>query len=85
VTEAGAAAVNAAVGFALAAVGARRPAPAPRTAFYDPPADVPAEPGTLIRSEPAKFYLDPIRLVPAPARVERSCSPAATGWTGPSP
>lgn len=70
-TEVGAAAVNAAVGFALAAVGARRPAPAPRTAFYDPPADVPSEPGTLIRSEPAKFYLDPLRLVPAPARVER--------------
>ena len=70
-TEAGAAAVNAAVRFALVAVGARRPEPAPRTAFYDPPPEVPETPGTLIRAERAKFFLDPFRLVPAPARVER--------------
>jgi pimeloyl-ACP methyl ester carboxylesterase len=71
VTEAGAAAVSTAVRFALAAVGARRLQSAPRTSFYDPPDEVPETPGTLIRTEPAKFYLDPLRLVPAPARVER--------------
>jgi pimeloyl-ACP methyl ester carboxylesterase len=71
VTEVGAAAVSAAVRLALTAVGARQPKPAPKTAFYDPPGDVPSTPGTVIRTEPAKFYLDPLRIVPAPARVER--------------
>lgn len=39
--------------------------------FYEPPATLPKLPGELIRTEPARFYLDPFRLVPAPARVER--------------
>lgn len=64
-------AVNTAVRFALAAVGAHRLRAVPRTAFYDPPAHVPERPGTLIRSQDAKFYLDPWRLIRAPARAER--------------
>ncbi|HEX2895574.1 MAG TPA: hypothetical protein VHO29_16350, partial [Marmoricola sp.] len=64
-------AVNTAVRFALAAVGAHQLRAVPRTAFYDPPAHVPERPGTLIRSQDAKFYLDPWRLIRAPARAER--------------
>lgn len=64
-------AVSAAVRFALGAVGARPLQPAPRTAFYDPPAEVPERPGTLIRSQDATFYLDPWRVIRAPARAER--------------
>jgi predicted esterase len=64
-------AVNAAVRYALGAVGARQLRTVPRTAFYDPPADVPDRPGTVIRSQDAKFYLDPWRLLRAPARAER--------------
>jgi len=71
VTEAAAAAVSAGIKLALSAVGARQLAPVPGSHFYDPPADVPHSPGTLIRSEPAKFYLDPFRLVRAPARATR--------------
>ena len=70
-SEAGAAAVSTAVRFALAAVGARRLQSAPRTAFYDPPAVVPDRPGELLKAEPGRFYIDPFRLIPAPARVER--------------
>lgn len=33
-----------------------------RPAFYEPPASIPATPGTLIRSEPAPFLLDPLDL-----------------------
>jgi pimeloyl-ACP methyl ester carboxylesterase len=64
-------AVDAAVRFALAAVGARQLQAVPRTSFYDPPEDVPDRPGTVIRSQEAKFYLDPWRLIRAPARAER--------------
>jgi len=71
VTEARAAAVNARIRLALGGLGVRKLRAAPRTAFYDPPTDVPEQPGTVIRTEPAKFYLDPFRLVRAPARVER--------------
>ncbi|NNH06702.1 lipase family protein [Cellulomonas fimi] len=40
-----------ALALALVSVGIHRAAPTP-DAFYDPPADVPAEPGRLLRSEP---------------------------------
>jgi pimeloyl-ACP methyl ester carboxylesterase len=63
--------VSQAISFALTAVGARKLEPKPADAFYDPPADVPAQPGMLIRSGPGRFYIDPFRLIPAPARVER--------------
>jgi len=63
--------VGQAIRFALSAVGARAlPSNAP-TAFYEPPASVPDEPGTIIRSEPARFWIDPFRLIPAPARASR--------------
>ncbi len=39
--------------------------------FYDPPATVAGSPGTVIRSEPMTFYLDPLRLVPSTARATR--------------
>lgn len=64
-------AVSAAVRFALSAVGARELRAVPRSAFYDPPAEVPDRPGTLIRTQDAEFFLDPWRLVKAPARAER--------------
>ncbi|MBA4083484.1 lipase family protein [Janibacter terrae] len=34
----------------------------PRPAFYEPPARIPSTPGTIIRSEPAPFLLDPFGL-----------------------
>lgn len=34
----------------------------PRPAFYEPPAAIPALAGTVIRSEPATFLLDPLHL-----------------------
>lgn len=40
-------------------------------AFYRPPATIPARPGTLIRSEPSAFYLDPVKLIRVPARATR--------------
>lgn len=33
-----------------------------RPAFYGPPASIPATPGTIIRSEPASYLLDPLGL-----------------------
>lgn len=63
--------VSTLVSIALQAVGARRLDPHAATAFYEPPATIPATPGMLIRQESATFYIDPFRLVPAPARVRR--------------
>ncbi|RNL59988.1 lipase [Nocardioides marmoriginsengisoli] len=60
-----------AVRFALTAVGARKLEPNPADPFYDPPGAVPSEPGTVLKAEPARFYIDPFKLIPAPARVER--------------
>lgn len=63
--------VDRAIRFALTAVGARQLEPHPGDPFYASPASVPDEPGTVLKAEPAKFYIDPFKLVPAPARVER--------------
>lgn len=63
--------ITRALRFALTAVGARDLEARPVSAFYRPPAEVPTTPGTLLRTEPAKFWVDPFKLVPAPARVER--------------
>ena len=60
-------AVSAAVRFALGAVGARQLESAPRSSFYDAPAEIPERPGTLIRSQDATFYIDPWKLIRAPA------------------
>ena len=64
-------AVSAAVRFALGAVGARQLESVPRSSFYDAPAEIPERPGTLIRSQDATFYIDPWKLIRAPARAER--------------
>ncbi len=63
--------VSSAVALALAAVGARSLTPMPPDHFYDRPATIPADPGTVLKAEPARFYVDPFRVVPAPATVER--------------
>lgn len=34
----------------------------PRPAFYEPPATIPGTPGTVLRSEPATYLLDPLGL-----------------------
>ncbi|MGX7824704.1 lipase family protein [Actinokineospora sp. 24-640] len=39
--------------------------------FYDPPATLPAADGDVVRSEPADFFLDPLRLVRVDAVVNR--------------
>lgn len=63
--------VGQAIRFALNAVGARSLEPRPISEFYQPPESVPPTPGTIIRAEPARFYVDPFKLIPAPATVER--------------
>lgn len=63
--------VGQAIQLALSAVGARSLPPHPKDEFYQPPEEIPEERGTLIRRQPARFYLDPFKLVPAPARVDR--------------
>jgi pimeloyl-ACP methyl ester carboxylesterase len=69
VTEPGV--VERAVTFALTAVGARQLEARPSDPFYEPPADVPDRPGELLKAGSGRFYIDPFKLVPAPARVER--------------
>lgn len=63
------------ISLALSAVGARRTRSADEVAasqaFYAVPDEISPVPGTLIRDEPAMFFLDPFRLVKAPARAER--------------
>jgi alpha-beta hydrolase superfamily lysophospholipase len=39
--------------------------------FYTPPATVDGAPGTVVRSEPSTFYLDPLKALKAPADVTR--------------
>lgn len=63
--------VDRAVRLALTAVGARQMAPRPSDPFYEPPTTVPSTPGAVLRVQDARFYIDPFKLVPAPARVER--------------
>jgi len=63
--------VDRAIKFALTAVGARQLEARPSDPFYEPPSGIPDRPGELLKAEPGRFYIDPFRLVPAPARVER--------------
>ena len=51
--------------------GAAAAAASGRPAFYEPPAHLPAHDGDVIRSEPAVFYLDPLKVVRVDASVER--------------
>jgi hypothetical protein len=47
-------------------------APAGAADFYDPPSPLPAgHPGDIIRHQSSQFFLDPTKLVPAPAKVQR--------------
>lgn len=39
--------------------------------FYDPPSTLPSDNGAIIRHEPSQFFLDPVKLLPAPAAVQR--------------
>ncbi|GHF12335.1 lipase [Amycolatopsis deserti] len=39
--------------------------------FYDPPATLPSDNGAIIRHEPSEFFLDPVKLLRAPADVQR--------------
>ncbi|WP_116114667.1 lipase family protein [Amycolatopsis ruanii] len=60
-----------------AAVAALPEPPAPAGAatssgdFYDPPATLPSDNGAIIRHEPSQFFLDPVKLLRAPADVQR--------------
>ncbi|MCX6407500.1 MAG: hypothetical protein NTV28_11340 [Propionibacteriales bacterium] len=45
--------------------------PASADDFYTPPADTSGAPGTVLRSEPSVFYLDPLKALRAPADVTR--------------
>lgn len=60
-----------AIDLALTVIGARATTPVALNTFYVPPDQTPTEPGTVMRTEPAKFYLDPLRLTEAPATVTR--------------
>lgn len=59
-----------AVGLSLLTVGATQAVA--EESFYDPPSPLPAgQPGDIIRNEPSKFFIDPIKLIEAPAQVQR--------------
>ena len=61
-----------AAGLALVATALTAPAASAETDdFYTPPRGVGGKPGTVLKSEPTTFYLDPTRLVKAPARAQR--------------
>lgn len=64
------------IGLALpaAATGPATPAVAVSNAaddFYAPPAQLPADNGDIVRSEPSQFFLDPLLLLRAPATAHR--------------
>ncbi|RZQ65244.1 lipase family protein [Amycolatopsis suaedae] len=63
------------VGFVVAAATALLTAGTPAsadTSFYDPPSPLPpGRNGDVIRHEPADFFLDPAKLLRAPAKVQR--------------
>ncbi|QFU94475.1 putative inactive lipase [Amycolatopsis sp. YIM 10] len=47
-------------------------APANAESFYDPPSPLPAgDNGDIIKHEPADFFIDPVKLIRAPAAVQR--------------
>lgn len=46
-------------------------APATAADFYTPPSTVSGQPGDVIRSEASSFYLDPVKVLKADARVQR--------------
>ncbi|AXB46450.1 lipase [Amycolatopsis albispora] len=47
-------------------------APATAESFYDPPSPLPAgDNGDIIKHEPADFFIDPVKLIRAPAEVRR--------------
>lgn len=55
-------------------------------AFYTPPATLPAKNGTVIRKEPATFYLDPLKALKIPGKAERaSCTAPPMPRARPSP
>lgn len=57
------------IGLVSLTVGAT---PAGAAGFYDPPSPLPAgTAGDIIRHQPARFFLDPAKLLPAPAEVQR--------------
>ncbi|GAB3586014.1 lipase family protein [Amycolatopsis endophytica] len=47
------------------------PAGASTGDFYAPPATLPGDNGDIIRHEPSQFFLDPVKLLPAAAQVQR--------------
>lgn len=62
--------LSTAVGFALLTVAAAPVSAEP--SFYDPPSPLPpGQPGDVIKSEPSEFFIDPVKLIRAPAQVQR--------------
>ncbi|WP_158884236.1 lipase family protein [Amycolatopsis anabasis] len=65
-----AAALSSAAALALLTFGSSQAAAAP--SFYDPPSPLPAgSNGDIIKHEPADFFVDPVKLIRAPASVRR--------------
>jgi alpha-beta hydrolase superfamily lysophospholipase len=54
-----------------AVVSALLTSPAAADDFYTPPASVAGAPGTVVRSEPTVFHLDPLKILRAPADATR--------------
>lgn len=54
-----------------AVVSALLASPAAADDFYTPPASVAGAPGTVVRSEPTIFHLDPLKILRAPADATR--------------
>lgn len=59
-----------AVGLSLLTVGATQAGA--EESFYDPPSPLPTgSPGDIIKNEPSEFFIDPVKLIRAPAQVQR--------------
>lgn len=56
---------------ALVAAPSAAAAEGERPPFYEPPATLPADNGDVIRSEPSRFYLDPLKVIEVDALVHR--------------
>lgn len=68
----GRAAAGALLALTLGPVGlSTAAAQADDTSFYDTPSTLPAANGDIVRAEPSQFYIDPVKLIEAAARVQR--------------
>ena len=67
----GATLLTAVIGASFAVATASAAPVEERPPFYEPPAELPAGNGDVVRSEPSEYYLDPLKAVKVDANVQR--------------